>query len=209
MGKKRKTIIKIFKKANFKKADFLDVTLNLQNDTYRPYKKPNDKLFYIHSSSNHLPQIIKQLPNSISKRLSKNSFNHQIFNIVKVENVYTLKRSGYNVDLKYTNNKLEKLKTRKRNIIWFKPPFSKSVSENVAKTFHQLVTKHFPRRHKLHKIIKGHNKKVTAKPRDQRLKCSCGKKAECPMERNCQVNDVAYKCDVTRTLQKKVYLGFT
>ena len=53
--------------------------------------------------------------------------------------------------------------------------------------------------------IKGHNKKVTSKPRDQRPKCR--KKAECPMEGNCQVIDVVYKCDVTRPLPKKVYLG--
>ena len=32
------------------------------------------------------------------------------------------------------------------------------------------------------------------------------KKAECPMEGNCQVNNVIYKCDVTRPLPKKVYL---
>ena len=57
------------------------------------------------------------------------------------------------------------------------------------------------------KIIKGHNKKVTSKPRDQRPKCNCRKKAECPMEGNCLVNDVVYKCDVTRPLPKKVYLG--
>ena len=34
------------------------------------------------------------------------------------------------------------------------------------------------------------------------------KKVERPMEGNCQVNDVVYKCDVTRSLPKKVYLGF-
>ena len=33
------------------------------------------------------------------------------------------------------------------------------------------------------------------------------KKEECPMERNCQINDVVYKCDVTRPLPQKVYLG--
>ena len=27
------------------------------------------------------------------------------------------------------------------------------------------------------------------------------------MERNCQINDVVYKCDVTRPLPQKVYLG--
>ena len=83
MDKKRKTFIKIFKdigfsidiQTNLTEVDFLDVTLNLQKGTYRPYKKANDKLFYIHSSLNHPPQIIKQLSNSISERLSKNSSN--------------------------------------------------------------------------------------------------------------------------------------
>ena len=31
--------------------------------------------------------------------------------------------------------------------------------------------------------------------------------AECPIEGNCQVNDVAYKCYVTRNLPRIVYLG--
>ena len=114
---------------------------------------------------------------------------------------------------------------RKPNIIWFNPTFSNFVSTNVAKTFIQLVTKHFPRSHKLHKIfnhntvkvsyscmnnmseiIKGHNKKVTSKPRDQRPKCNCRKKAECLMEGNYLVNYVVYKCDGTRPLPEKVYL---
>ena len=93
MDKKRKTIITVLKDigfsidipANLKEVDFLDVTLNLQNGTFRPYKKPNDKLLYIHSSSNRQPQIIKQLPNSISERLSKNSSDQEIFNTAKVE----------------------------------------------------------------------------------------------------------------------------
>ena len=109
-----------------------------------------------------------------------------MFNAAKVEYEDALKKSGYNVDLKYTNNKSEKPKTRKRNIIWFNAPFTKSVSLNVTKTFLQLVTKNFPRSHKFHNIfnrstvkiscccmnnmsksIKEHNKKVTLKPRVQ------------------------------------------
>ena len=143
-------------------------------------------MLYIHSSSNHPPQVIKQLLNSISERLSKNSPIQEIFNTAKVEYENSLNKLGYNIDLKYTNNKSEKPKRRKQIIIWFNPPFSKSVSTNVAKTFPQLVTKHFPRSHKLHKIfnwnnikvsyscmnniskiIKGHNKKVKSKSRDQ------------------------------------------
>ena len=87
----RKIIIKIFKevgfqleiKSNPKKVEFLDVTFNLITGLYTPYKKPNDNLLYIHTSSDHPPQIIKQLTNSISKRLCENLANEQIFNTVK------------------------------------------------------------------------------------------------------------------------------
>ena len=76
--------IKIFQDIGFsiniqtclKKVDFFDVTLNLQNGTYCPCKDSNIKLLYIHWSSNNLPQIIKDSPNSISEGL---------LNIVKVE----------------------------------------------------------------------------------------------------------------------------
>ena len=69
MGKKRNLSSKVFTdigfsidiQANLKEVDFLDVTLNLPNDTYRLYKKPSDKLLYIHSSSNNPLQVIKQL----------------------------------------------------------------------------------------------------------------------------------------------------
>ena len=180
---------------NLKEVDFLDVTLNLQNGTYRPHEKPNDELLYIHSLSNHPSQTIKQLSNSMCQRLLKNSSNQDIFNTTKLEYEDVLKKSGYNIDLKYTNNKSEKRKTGKRNVIWFNPTFSKSVLTNVANTFLQLVTKHFPRRQKLHKnfkpntvkvsyscmkniskIITGHNKKVTSKPRDQRPNCNFRKR---------------------------------
>ena len=128
--------------------------------------------------------------------MSKNSSNQETLITSKVEYEDALKKSGYNVDLKYTNNKSEKPKTRKRNMIQNNPPFSKSVSTDITKIFLQLVTKHFPRSHKLYKnfirstvkvsyscmnnvskIIKTQNKKVALKPRDQKPKCSCRKKA--------------------------------
>ena len=93
MEKRGKTISKIFKdiafsidvQTNLKEVDFLDVALNLQNFTYFPQKRPNYNLLYIHSSSHHPTQIIKQLPNSVSVRLSKKSYNQKIFNTVEVE----------------------------------------------------------------------------------------------------------------------------
>ena len=38
-------------------------------------------------------------------------------------------------------------------------------------------------------------------------KAIAGEKVKCPMEGNCQVNNVVHKWDVTRSLPKKVYLG--
>ena len=50
---------------NLKTVNFLDITLNLTNCTYEPYKKDNNTLIYIHTSSNHSPSITKQIPKSI------------------------------------------------------------------------------------------------------------------------------------------------
>ena len=99
----RKTIIKIFKDVGFsidietnsKVVDFLDITFNLNNGIYKPYKKPNDRLLYINKSSNHPPQIINQLPKILSGRLSRNSSNKEVFNTAKGEYEEALKRSGY------------------------------------------------------------------------------------------------------------------
>ena len=57
------------------------------------------------------------------------------------------------------------------------------------------------------KIINGHNKKITLKTRDQIPKRNCREKVERPLEGKCQINDVVYKCDVRRSLPKKVRLG--
>ena len=81
-------IVRDFKieiKANLHIVDFLDVRFNLLDRTYKPYKKPNDQLLYVNTSSNHPPQIIKQLPISISNRLSNNSSNKQVFDMSKGE----------------------------------------------------------------------------------------------------------------------------
>ena len=70
----RKNVIKISKEVGFKIevqtqlkiVNFLDVTFNLVNGTYRPYKEAKESLLYINTSFNHPPQVIKQLTTSIS-----------------------------------------------------------------------------------------------------------------------------------------------
>ena len=77
------------------------------------------------SSSNHPPQIIRQLPTSISNSLSNNSSNKQGFDTSKGEYEKALRESGYkNVSLIYTDKKdIKQKRNRSRNIIWFNPPF--------------------------------------------------------------------------------------
>ena len=54
---------------NMKTVNYLDVTLNLKDGSYRPNKKPNETN-YMHVNSDHPTSILKQLSMSIEKRLS-------------------------------------------------------------------------------------------------------------------------------------------
>ena len=114
----RKNIIGIFKDIGLQidivtglhSVDLLDVTLNLKTNSYQPFKKPNDSLLYVHTSSTHPPQILKQLPASIADRLSKNSSSGTIFNQSKPEYEEALKKSGYhNVNLQYAEHPEEEI----------------------------------------------------------------------------------------------------
>ena len=55
---------------NLKVLDFLDVTLDLERDTFSPYMKPNNTLLYVNVSSTHPPNILKNIPESVNKRLN-------------------------------------------------------------------------------------------------------------------------------------------
>ena len=59
--------------------NLLDIILNLRNNTYELYMKPDNHLVYINENCNHSKTILKELPKSISKRLSKLSSNKDIF----------------------------------------------------------------------------------------------------------------------------------
>ena len=72
--------LEIIIKCNKKVVDYLDVTFNLQDGNYKPYRKPDNKITYINVQSNHPPSIIKQLPKRIEQQLSNNFSNETIFN---------------------------------------------------------------------------------------------------------------------------------
>ena len=90
MNKIRKNFVSIFKSTDFKveittnlgEVNFLVVTFNFEKKkikTYRQYKKLNDNMTYINTSSNYPPQIIKHLTQTIRKSSSRNSSSPEIF----------------------------------------------------------------------------------------------------------------------------------
>ena len=56
--------------SNQKTVNYLDVTLNLKDDTFRPYHKPDDQIQYRHTESNYPPNFVKHIPASIEYCLS-------------------------------------------------------------------------------------------------------------------------------------------
>ena len=108
----KKEICKIFKQndlnitieANKKTVDFLDITLDLRTGIYKPYRKANSSINYLHKDSYHPPSIMKNLPKSIEIRLSNNSVNEETFKEAAGPYNAALKENGHNYTLKYTPN---------------------------------------------------------------------------------------------------------
>ena len=178
-----------------KTVNYLYVTLSLENSTYRLYQKENNQIKYINPESNHPPYIIKQLPLSIESRLSLFSSEEEIFNDSVTPYQHALDKSGYKHKLKYqaNTNTANNKKQRKRNIIWFNPPYIKNVKTNIGKIFLNLMKKHFPSHHtvkisyictrNIKTIINSHNAKILFhnKSTEQRT-CNCLNKQNCPLE---------------------------
>ena len=73
----------------------------------------------------HPPQIIRQLPFSINKRLCRTFYNETIFESTKLEYLEALKKSGDKSSLRYIpKNTPGKKRNRYRNIIWCNPPLN-------------------------------------------------------------------------------------
>ena len=232
----KKKICKVFEKnklsvtieANSKIVNFLDVTLDLTNDTYKPYMKDNDAPLYVNAESNHPPTVLKGIPNGINSRLSRISANKDIFDAAAPPYQEALAKSGFNHKLTFQPPKdfSTKKKNRKRNITWFNPPYSSSVSTNIGQEFLGLLDKAFPPSNPLHKIftrntikisykcmpnmgqaVKRHNAKVLKVeqlPVAQQPNCKCsGGVDKCPVQGKCESKCVVYRATVTETATGK------
>ena len=212
--------LKITIEANKKIVNFLDVTLNLSTGKYQPYSKPNNIPLYVHSKSNHPPGILRNIPLSINKRLTEISSDEASFQHASQQYQEALQNSGYKHQLKYQhplNQKPPRSQNRRRNIIWYNPPFSKNVSNNIGQTFLSIIDDEFPANHCLRKIfnrntvkisyscmpnvkqaVDGHNKtKLSQTNTSDKNTCNCRNKKRCPMNGKCLVKSLVYQATVT------------
>ena len=215
-------------------VNFLDVTLTTDG-SHNPYRKPNCNITYVRRVSNHPPSIPKNIPRSIQKRLNTISSSEFEFNNAKDDYQKAPRDAGYTDELKYEleQNKLTRTtRIRKRNVVWFNPPYSRSVATNIGKEFFDLLRFHFPKQHPLHRlfnkntvklsysctmnmdtIIKAHNAKILKKEeessKNSERSCNCRDKAGCPVANNCLKSNVVYKATVQHDENTQHYIGMT
>ena len=232
----RKAVFTIFKnlqlkvtlETNIKRTDFLDIFLDLQNNTYKPFRKQNHQPIYINKASNHPPAIKKQLPHMISTRLSTLSCSEDAF--LSEAPVYqaALKTAGYDEQLQFKKcNSVQPKKNRARKVIWFNPPFSQTVRTNVGAKFLGLVDKHFKNTElsryfnratikvsyscmsNLETIISGHNKKILNQTNPVPVQtCNCRNgPSNCPLKGNCLKSSIVYRAEVKAADSIATYLG--
>ena len=213
----KKQIISLFKshslnitiQTNLRIVNFLDVTLNLNDETFAPYRKPNSAPLYINVQSNHPPYVLKKLPSSVSKRISQNSCNSTVFEESASEYNRALAESGYKEKVVYqksTDNSQGTKRTRTRHIVWYNPPYNKALKTNLGRKFLDLVDRHFSKSNPLSRIfnrntlkigysctknmkaiIQGHNNKVISSGTNisnNEKPCNCTKSA-CPLNGTC------------------------
>ena len=128
-------------------VDFLDVTLNLQTDTFKPYKKPNSKTTYVHAESNPPATILKNIRQSVNRRINELSCRQEVFDQAKTDYNNALKECGYSERLSFVeedrtitnDNTRTGRKNRKRKILWFNPPYNASVTTNIGTQFLNLI----------------------------------------------------------------------
>ena len=231
----RKFNLEITIEANKKSVQFLDVELNLETNSYKPYLKPGDVPLYVNARSNHPPSVLKNIPEGINRRLSNLSSDENMFNSVAPIYQEALNKAGYNFKLCYKPQKGKnspKKRQRRRNITWWNPPYSTNVKTSIGRKFFKLLDHHFPKGHPLHKvinrntvkmsyrtapnfkkIISAHNSKIL-KEKTPVPPCNCTDKDDCPLDGGCRESNVVYQATLetiedTPTVETYVGLAST
>ena len=139
-----------------------------------------------------------------------------------------LLEAGYKDEIIYEKFAYNK-KTRKRNIIWFKPPWSDTIITKIGSLFLKLIEKHFPSNDPLRKLfnknslklsygclpnvnsfISAQNRKLLSNISTDKVQCNCrGGVTACPVNGRCKEENVVYKVTVNMLENSKTYIGST
>ena len=115
------------------------------------------------------------------------------------------------------NEESNQRRTRRRNIIWYNPPYSMNVKTNVGKLFLKLLRKHFPPSKisyscfpNIGSIISSHNKRISYSDNNE-YGCNCNDKTKCPLDNKCLAPRIVYRADVTndQTQEQMFYYGIS
>ena len=103
------TIVRAFKllgfkieiMSNLKVVNFLDITFNLSENSFKPFHKDKQTLSYIKVNSNHPRSIIRQIPNAVDIRINRLSSYKKIF--YEYNRIYdeAFEKSGFKQRLEY------------------------------------------------------------------------------------------------------------
>ena len=132
---------------NLTRVNFLNVSLHLKSGKHLPYTKEGNIPLYVHKQSNHPPSILRNIPESINKRLSEIS-DKECFHKARTTYQDALNESGYKYNLSYKKINPHAPKTRRNrqgNVTWFNPSYSQNVETKVGKCFLSLIDHHFPK----------------------------------------------------------------
>ena len=107
----KKELCKIFKQSglsitvecNLQITDFLDVKFYLRTGKYYPSRKGSNQLLHINKESNHPPNITKQIPSMVSRRISNISCSKEYFDKAAPAYNNALKISGFNENIEFTS----------------------------------------------------------------------------------------------------------
>ena len=168
----------------------------------------------------------------ISERVSKLSSNEQVFN--QEANLYNegLKQAGYKEKVKFVNpnNEDRPARSRRRNIIYFCPPWNDALATNLGRRFLELVDSCFPVGTPFHKLFNRNTVKISysttknmrsiiTSNNNKLLKplnngnnpreCNCVPASSCPVNNKCLKSSLVYSCKVESNSESKAYIGVT
>ena len=123
---------------------------------YKSYNKPKNVPHYVLKLSNHPLTVLRNLPIDINKRLSSISSNEKVFKQATSLFQKAIEKSGYDFQLKFdpkAKEKKPKNRNRKRDALWFNPPYNSTVSTDFGGELLKLLDELSPSDHKLRKAF--------------------------------------------------------